>query len=69
MSRVMNYIPGDTDLLSIRSIDKSGNIKWYVDAAFVVQKGMRSHTGGFFAMGTGGAYVRSKKKTEHQEFN
>ena len=58
----MYYIQGDTGLLFILSIDKSENIKWYIDAAFVVHKGMRSHTGGFVYMGTGGAYVRSKKK-------
>ena len=43
------------------SIDKSGNIKWYVDALFAVHKDMRSHTGGFITMGTGGAYVHSRK--------
>ena len=44
------------------SINKSGNIKWYVDAAFAVHKDMRSHTGGFMTMGTGGAYVQSSKQ-------
>ena len=44
------------------SIDKSGNIKWYVDASFAVHKDMRSHTGGFMTMGTGGAYVQSRKQ-------
>ena len=44
------------------SIDESGNIKWYVDAAFLVHKDMRSHTGGFMTMGTLGAYVQSRKK-------
>ena len=46
----------------ILSIETSGNIKWYVDAAFVVHKDMRSHTSGFMTMGTGGAYVQSIKK-------
>ena len=44
------------------SIDKSGNIKWYVDTAFTVHKDMRSHTGGFMTMGTGGAYVQPSKQ-------
>ena len=44
------------------SIDKSGNIKWYVDASFAVHKDIRSHTGGFITMGTGGSYVQSSKQ-------
>ena len=44
------------------SIDKSGNIKWYVDASFAVQTDMRSHTGGFMTTGKGGAYVQSSKQ-------
>ena len=43
------------------SIDKSGNIKWYIDAAFTVHKDMGSHTGGFMTMGIGGAYVQSRQ--------
>ena len=46
----------------ILSIYKSGNINWYVDAAFAVNKDMRSHTGVFVTMGTGGAYVESSKQ-------
>ena len=44
------------------SIDKSGNIKWYIDASCAVHKDMRSHTGGFMPMGTGGAYVQCIKQ-------
>ena len=44
------------------SINKSGNIKWYVDAEFAVHKDMRSHTGGFMTMVTGGVYVQSIEK-------
>ena len=62
MYRVMNYIQGTIDLPLIFSIDNSGNIKWYIDAAFAVHKDMRSHTGGFMNMGTGGAYVNSIKQ-------
>ena len=60
--RVMKYIQGTIGLPLILSIDKSGNIKWYVDASFSVDKDMRSHTGGFMTMGTGGAYVKSIKQ-------
>ena len=67
----MKYIQGTIGLPLILSIDKSENIKWYVDAYFSVHKYMRSHTSGFTTMGTGGAYVQysrhklnSKRSTE-----
>ena len=44
------------------SINKSGNIKWYIDAAFAVNNDMRIHTGGFLTMGTVGAYMQSSKQ-------
>ena len=62
MARVMNYIQVAIGLPLILSIDKSVNIKWYIDAAFSVYKDMSSHTGGFMTMGTGGAYVYSSKQ-------
>ena len=34
LARVMKYIQGTIGLPLILSIDKSGNIKWYIDAAF-----------------------------------
>ena len=58
----MKYIQGSIDLPLILSIDKSGNKKWYIDAAFSVHKDMRSHTGGFVTMVTGGGYVQSSKQ-------
>ena len=58
----MNYIQGTIGLTLILSIDKSGNINWHVDAAFVVHKDMRSHTGGLMAMGKVGAYLQSRKQ-------
>ena len=61
LSRVMKYIQGTIGLALILSIDKLGNIKWYVDSSFAVHKDMRRHTGGFMSMGTGGAYVKSRK--------
>ena len=54
----MNYIQETIGLPLIVSIYKYGNIKWYVDAAFVVHKDMRSHTGGFMTMLKGEAYVQ-----------
>ena len=58
----MKYIQVIIGLPLILSIDKSVNIKWYVDALFAVHKYMRSHTGGFMTMGTGGGYVHSSKQ-------
>ena len=57
----MKYIQVIIGLPLILSIDKSGNIKWYVNAAFAVHKYMRSQPGGFMTMVTGGAYVQSSK--------
>ena len=50
MVRAMNYIQGTIGLPLILSINKPGKIKWYVDAAFSVQKDTRSHTGEFMTM-------------------
>ena len=58
----MKYIQGTIGLPLILSIDKWGNIKWYVDASFAVHTDMRSHTGGFMTMGTWGSYVQSIKQ-------
>ena len=61
LARAMKDIQVTIGLPLIFSINKSGNIKWYVDAAFAVNNDMRSHTGGFMTMGTGGAYVQHRK--------
>ena len=60
--RVTKYIQGTIVLPLILSVDKSGNIKWYVDAYFAVHKDTRRHTGGFMTMGIGGAYVQYRKQ-------
>ena len=44
------------------SIDKSGNIKLYVDVQFAVHKDMMRHTCGFMTMGTVVAYVQFRKQ-------
>ena len=58
----MNNIQGTIGLTLILSVDKSVNMNRYIDAAFSVHKDMRIHTGGFMTMGTGGAYVQSRKR-------
>ena len=62
LARVVKYIQDNIGLPLIPSIDKSGNIKWYVDSEFSAYKNMRSHTGGVMKMGTGQAYVQSIKR-------
>ena len=69
------YIQGNIFLPLILSINKSGNIKWFFDAAFAIHKDMSRHTGGFMTMETGEAYVQSiiqnlntKSSTEDELF-
>ena len=62
IARVIKYIQGTIGLPLILTVDKYGNIKWYIDAAFAVHKDMRSHTGGFMNMLTDRAYFQSRKK-------
>ena len=57
----MKYNQGTIVLTLILSIKKSGNIKWYIDAAFSVHKNMRSHTCDFMTMVTVVAYGWSNK--------
>ena len=61
IAREMEYIQGTIGLPLILSIDKSVNIKWYIDAEFAVHKNMKSQTCGFMTMVTGEAYVYSIK--------
>ena len=58
----MKYIQGTVGLPLILSIDKSANIKWYVDAEFAIQKYIRRHTVGFVNMGTEGSYLQYSKQ-------
>ena len=57
----MKYIQWTIFLPLIISINNSGNIKWYFDKSFEVQKYMKSHTDGFKNIGTRGSYVQSIK--------
>ena len=62
LAGLMKYTQEIIGLPMILSINKSGNIKWYVDAEFAVHQDIRRHTDGFMNMGTGGAYVQSSKQ-------
>ena len=60
--KLMKYIKCTIVITLILSIGKSGNTKFYIDAAFAVHKYMKIHTGGFMTMVTVWAYVQSIKK-------
>ena len=62
ISRLMRYIKGTIWITLILSIENSRNIKWYVNSAFAVHKDIRSHTGGFMTMVTGGSYFQYIKQ-------
>ena len=62
LERVTKYLQGTIGIPLILSIDKSGNIKWYVDAECAVYMDTRSHTGGFTTIGTVGSYVQFSKQ-------
>ena len=61
LTRLMKYVQGTIGFTLILSIDKSDNIKLYIDAAFAGNRYMRIHTGGFMTMGTGRVYVKYRK--------
>ena len=62
LARKMKYTQGKIGLPLILSINKSGNIKWYVDVAFAVHKGTRNHTSGLINIGKIGDYVKSNQQ-------
>ena len=49
------------DKLTLRS-DRSGQLKWHVDASFAVHPDFRSHTGATFSMGEGAISTLSRKQ-------
>ena len=59
---MIKYIHGTIGLQLILSINKSGNIKWYVDTEFAMHKDMMIQTGGFMTMRSGGTYVQPSKQ-------
>jgi hypothetical protein len=50
---LMDYLKADGDRPLILAADKSGDLTWYVDAAFAVHANGRSHTGGGLTMRKG----------------
>ena len=62
LSRVTRYLDGTIGIPLILSMDESGKMRWYVDAAFAVHNDMKSHTGATMTMGQGAAYSQSSKQ-------
>ena len=62
LARVIKYAQDTIFMPLILSIDKSENIKWYIDAVFLVHKYMMIHTGGFMTVVTDWDYVQSIQK-------
>ena len=62
LGRITRYLDGTIGLPMILSMDGSGKMRWYVDAAFAVHNDMKSHTGAAMTMGKGAAYSQSSKQ-------
>ena len=62
LARIIRYLRGTKDLTLQLRADNLNIVKWWVDGAFAVHEGMKSHTGGVMSLGKGSAYSASKKK-------
>ena len=60
--RLLGYIRETIFLTLTLGWDGTGNLYWYVDAAFGVHDDMKSHTGGVLTLGTGAAISMSTKQ-------
>jgi hypothetical protein len=52
LGRLMKYLEATIGLPLVLAMDKTGRIRWYIDAAFAVHNDMKSHTGAVMTMGT-----------------
>ena len=60
--RIMKYIQATKDVTLILEANKSGQIKWWVYAAFSVYPNMISHIDSMLSLKKGAAVSTSKKK-------
>jgi hypothetical protein len=58
----MRYTRGTLTMPLILSANRSGILKWWVDASFAVHPNMRGHSGGGLLLGCGFPIVISPKK-------
>ena len=62
LCRMMTFLSQTkTDVLTL-SCDKSGDIKWFIDASFAVHEDFKSHTGGTMTLGKGMIISSSTKQ-------
>jgi hypothetical protein len=59
---LMRYIRGSRTMPLILSANRSGILKWWVDASFAVHPNMCGHSGGGLSLGRGFPIVSSTKK-------
>jgi hypothetical protein len=62
LGRLMKYLQATIGLPLILAMDKSGKIRWYIDAAFAVHNDMKSHTGAMMTMRQEGAASAQSSK-------
>jgi hypothetical protein len=62
LGRLMKYLEATIGLPLTLGMDKTGRIRWHIDAAFAVHNDMKSHTGAVMTMGTGAAKSQSNKQ-------
>jgi hypothetical protein len=59
---MLQFIRATRDDLLTLSADSLNNVRWWVDASYVVHPDMRSHTGGAMSLGRGVIYGTSKQQ-------
>ena len=62
LTRVIRYLRGTKDLTLQLRANNLNIVKLWVDGAFAVHEGMKSHTGGVMLLGKGSAYSASRKQ-------
>ena len=62
LGHMVDYLCSSKDLPLLLGADKTGIIKWYVDASFAVHPNMRGHTESVMTLGWGAPVVASSKQ-------
>ena len=62
LKKLMNFLKATQDEVATMIADDSQSMKWYVNAAFVVHKDFKSHTGGTMTLGSGSISSTSTKQ-------
>ena len=68
LMRVIRYLRGTKDITLRLRADNLNIVKWWVDGAFAVHEGMKSHTGGVMSLRKRISLFGIKKtKDKHEE--